>query len=45
MVREKSRQAYSESINRIVVNMIIFTQALKPRLFDAEDLLREIPSD
>jgi hypothetical protein len=43
--RGKSKLAFADQVSRVLQNINIFLSVLKPRNFDADDLLREIPKD
>jgi hypothetical protein len=41
--RGKTKLAFAEQVSRVLQNINIFLSVLRPRNFDADDLLREIP--
>jgi len=43
--REKSRQSFNDTLMRTMTNFIMYLDVVKPRLFDCEDLLKELPRD
>lgn len=43
--RERARQSYSDSVMRILTNIQMLTDVLKPRKFDSFDLQTELPQD
>ena len=43
--KERTKTAYKDSIERVVSNIRMYLDVLKPRNFDASDLTTEVPSD
>ena len=43
--KERSRQAYKESIERVLTNISMLLDVHRPRSFDSADLQTEIPGD
>jgi hypothetical protein len=43
VAREKTRLAYSDTLSRVLLNLLVFVDCLRPRGFDADDLLKELP--
>lgn len=43
--KERTKQAYKDSIERIVTNIRMYLDVLRPRNFDAGDLTTEVPGD
>ena len=43
--REKTRQSYNDTLTRSITNLIIYMDVMKPRAFDSEELLKELPLD
>ena len=43
--KERTKQAYRDSIERIITNIKMYVDVLRPRSFDAGDLTTEVPSD
>lgn len=43
--RENQKKVYKESIERVLQNILIYLDVLKPRTFDAEDLNKDLPLD
>jgi hypothetical protein len=43
--RENQKKVHRETMERILQNILIYTDVLKPRLFDADDLTKELPTD
>ena len=44
-MRERTRTAFKDSIERLLTNIRMYLDVLRPRNFDATDLTTEIPSD
>lgn len=45
MAREKTRQSFADTLMRSITNLIMYVDVTKPRAFDAEDLLKELPQE
>ena len=43
--KERIRQAFKDSVERVMTNIKMFIDVHRPRNFDAPDLTTEIPSD
>lgn len=43
--KERTRQAFKDSLGRIMTNIKMYLDVLRPRSFDAPDLGTEIPVD
>ena len=43
--RERTKQAYKDSIGRVLTNLRMYLDVLRPRDFDAGDLQVEVPAD
>ena len=43
--REKTRQSYNDTLTRSITNLIMFLDVMKPRAFDSDELLKELPLD
>ena len=43
--KERTKVAYKDSIERIMSNIRMYMDVLRPRNFDATDLTTEVPSD
>lgn len=41
--REKHRQSFRDCLERIVTNLTMYLDVLRPRSFDAPDLATEVP--
>jgi len=43
--REKLRLSYHDTLLRSITNLVLFLDVAKPRAFDADDLLKELPQE
>lgn len=43
--REKTRQSYNDTLTRTITNLIMYLDVMKPRAFDSEELIKELPLD
>jgi len=43
--REKIRQSYNDTLVRTITNMIMYLDVMKPRAFDSDELVKELPLD
>jgi hypothetical protein len=41
--REKTRQSYNDTLTRTITNLIMYIDVMRPRAFDSEELLKELP--
>ena len=44
-VKERTRQAFKDSLERLMTNIKMYLDVHRPRNFDAQDLLTELPAD
>lgn len=43
--REKIRQSYNDTLVRTITNLIMYLDVMKPRAFDSDELVKELPID